>query len=99
MYTRIPVPLNGSAPAQPFVNTAFECAFLEASVVSSLVDGLEAETQTDRTVITEGVQREGSQTFSLPGKRSTATATLAVADVITVNRFTLPTSAPAPCAG
>jgi hypothetical protein len=95
MYTRILVPLDGSAPAEAVVNTAFECAFLEPSIVSSLVDGLEAETQTYRTAITDGVQRESSQTFSLIGKGSTAEATLAVADALTVNRFTLPTSVPA----
>ena len=99
MYTRILVPLDGSARAEAVVNSAFECAFSEPSMVSSLVDGLETEIQTNRTAIADGVQCEGIQTFSLPGKRSTAEATLAVADAITVNRFAMPTSVPAHCAG
>jgi hypothetical protein len=95
MYKRILVPLDGSAPAKAVVKATFECAFLEPSVVSSLVDGLEAETQTYRTAITDGVQRESSQTFSLTGTCSTAEVPLAVVDARIVNRSTLPTSVPA----
>jgi hypothetical protein len=99
MYTRILVPLDGSARAEAVVNSAFECAFSEPSMVSSLVDGLEAEIQTSRTAITDGVQCEGIQTSSLPGKRSTAEATLAVPDAIIVNLFPMPTTIPAERAG
>src|SRR5215213_1095923 len=82
MYTRIPVPLppDGLAPAESGMNSAFECAFSGPSIVSSLVDGLEAEIQTYQTAITDGVQCAVSQTFSLIGKCSTA-------DALTVNRF------------
>jgi hypothetical protein len=99
MHTRIPVPLDGSAPASAGANFAFDCYSSDPSIVSSLVDGLEAETQTYSTAIMDGVQCEGIQTFSLIDKSSTAEAILAVADAITVNRSARPKAVPADNAG
>ena len=72
MYTRILVPLDGSAPTKAVMNLAFEWHFFEPSVASSLVDGLEGKAQTCSNAFTEGVQRKGIQTFSLPGENPTA---------------------------
>ena len=56
MYTGIPGPPDGSAPARRVLNIAHKYCSPEPSIVSSLVDGLEAEPQTYRTTIHDGVQ-------------------------------------------
>ena len=99
MYRRILVPLDGSAPAEAVVNLAQGHSLSEPSAVSSLVDGLEAETQTYPTAIIACVQGDGMQTFSLIYESSTAEALLAVADVIRVDMFAISTAIPADNAG
>jgi len=68
MYTRILVPLDGSALAEAAMSLGFQCHRIEPSVASRLVDGLEAEAQAYFNAITNGVPSEGIQTFSLLGE-------------------------------
>ena len=65
MLKRILVPLDGSVPAGAVVNPAFVRSFPNPSLASSLVDGLEAETQIDRNAITDEVEYDGIKTTSL----------------------------------
>ena len=99
MHTRILSPVDGSVPARKVLNIAHKDCSPEPSIVSSLVDGLEAETQAYRTTIHDGVQQVGGQTSSLPGKPSTAETTLAIADTRKINPFAGPTAVPAHRAG
>jgi hypothetical protein len=99
MYRGILVPLDGSALAGAEVNPALERSFSEPSPVSSLVDGLEAEAQTDPNTITAGVQSDGTQTFSLIHESSITEVNLAVADAIKVNTFAMSTPIRADNAG
>ena len=80
MSTRILVPLDGSAPAEAVMKPALEEATSDPSIASRLVDGLEAETQTYSNAVTDRVQGEGIQIFSLIGENPIAEALLAVAD-------------------
>jgi nucleotide-binding universal stress UspA family protein len=82
MYKRILVPLDGSAPAEAVVNPAREHSCSEPSLVSSLVDGLEAEAQTDPNTIPASRQWDATQTFSLRNEKFKAEAILAVADAM-----------------
>lgn len=65
MYTRILVPLDGSALAEAIMKPALEYSFSDPSIASRLVDGLEAEAQPYSNASTDGVQCGGIQTFSL----------------------------------
>ena len=99
MYTRILVPLDGSAPAEAVMKSALEYPFSDPSIASRLVDRLEAETQTYSNALTDGVQCDGIQTFSLIGENLTAEVLLAVVDTIKVNTFSKSTAVPANNAG
>jgi hypothetical protein len=99
MYKRILVPLDGSARTRPVPDAAPRASFPNPSNASRLVDRLEAETQIYRNTITDGVQGEGIQTFSLIGENSAAEALRAVAHAINVHTFRVSIALPADNAG
>jgi nucleotide-binding universal stress UspA family protein len=99
MYKRILVPLDGSAPAETVVTPAREHSCSESSVVSSLVDGLEAEAQTDPNTMPAGGQGDGTQTFSLIYEISRTKATQLIANALKSYIFTMSTAVPADHAG
>ncbi|SRR6266536_2723749 len=99
MYRRILVPLDGSAPAEAVVNPAREHSCSEPFPVSSLVDRLEAEAQTDPNIIPAGWQRDGTQTFSLIYENSRTEAILVVADALKLDMFAMSRAVPAENAG
>ena|SRR5215216_2398777 len=99
MYKRILVPLDGSAPAEVVVNPAREHSCSEPSLVSSLVDGLDAEAQTDPNTIPTGGQSDGIQTFSLIYANSRTEATRVVADALKIDMFAVSRAVPADNAG
>jgi hypothetical protein len=99
MDTRILVPLDGSALTEAIMKPAREYSLSDPSIASRLVDGLEAETQIHSSTVTDGVQCDGIQTFSLIDENPTAEALLAVADAIKVDRFAMSLALPAGNAG
>jgi hypothetical protein len=99
MYTRILVPLDGSALTGSAGRSVLAYPFSDPSAVSSFVDGLEAEVPLSRIPITSGVQRKGTEIFSWVAENSIAEAVLEVADTMDVSRTAIPLPLPAYRAG
>ena len=82
MYTRIPVPLDGSSSAETAAQLALEYSFLEPSFASSLVDRLETQAQTYPNAFPASRQWDATQILSLRNEKFKAEAILAVADAM-----------------
>ena len=99
MYTRILVPLDGSAITRDTGRSILAYPISDPSVASSFVDGLEAELPLSHTAFTNGVQREGTEIYPWVSEISIAEAVLAVADTLKVSRIVVPLPLPVYPAG